>query len=485
MTLLLGILLRGNVWLQQRSIFLDEANLIQNYLEKSYAELFGHLDYQQYAPPLFSVIMKFVFQTFGVNELSAKAFPLLCGIGLLFAFYSLAQRLLSRFAAAFALLFVCFDKIFIDYATECKQYATDALITVTLLLLSQTIDFKSFNRQKAILWALIGSLAIGFSMPSIFVLASVGAYYIYQFWHTKNKAALWQIGSVGGFWLVQFAVYFLFVLKTDAQSDNLQNYHLQYFFAFPPLSMSDLSLLKTQVLGIIDRAIGITVLAAVLAILSFLIGVIHLWRTQKGRFLLLLLPIVLTLTASALHYYSLIARLILFLLPIFILLIFIGFDTILKKAPLPFSVIITIGFVATIIVQIQVLKPFEYFRNDYSELRDGLDFIKKEKRSDEVFFTSFGVTPVVRFYTQFHDHPYELDKLVLQDYVCCDPHLMENALIALHQKGERRIWLLGDQPTYESFTKFIESQHGMVVKKLEFYRGVALLYEIPLSNAKY
>ena len=93
-------------------------------------------------------------------------------------------------------------------------------------------------------------------------------------------------------------------------------------------------------------------------------------------------------------------------------------------------------------------------------------------------FTAHGVTPVMRYYTQYRDETYTFDKLVLQDYVCCDPNLFENALLELHKKGEKRIWLLGDQPTYGNFERFIESQNGQILKKYEFHRGVALLYEV-------
>jgi hypothetical protein len=478
LTLILGSILRGSVWLQQRSIFLDEANLMRNYIEKSYVALFGHLDYQQYAPPLFSVVMKFCFQIFGVNELSAKLFPLLCGVAMLFVFYRLSRHFLSPFATLFALLFVCFDKIFIDYSTECKQYATDAFIAVLLLLLSQMIDFKLFNQKKAMLWAAIGSVAIWFSMPSIFVLAGVGAFYLFSFWRNKDTKAMQQIVAVGTIWLIQFALYFYFILKTDAQSDNLQDYHRAYFLAFPPLSINDLNLFITQIGGIFDRAIGITFLAAATSLLCFALGIKQLWQTNRAAFFLLTLPIFLTLAASACHYYSLIARLILFFLPIFILIVFIGFDVVLQKSHLIFSTVLTVAFISTIVLQIQILNPFQRFTNDYSELREGLDFIKKEKKADEVLFATYGITPVVRFYTKDCDRPYIFENLVLQEYVCCDPNIVENALIDVQKKGAKRIWLLGDQPNHGDLDKLIEKQNGRVLKQFEFHRGVALLYEI-------
>lgn len=478
LTLFLGVILRGAVWLQQRSVFLDEANLIRNYIEKDYSALFGHLDYQQYAPPLFSVVTKFLLQVFGVNELSVRLFPLLCGVAMLFVFYDLARRFLSPFAALIAVLFVVFDKIFIDYATECKQYAIDALIAVTLLLLPQILDFKRFDKKQAVLWAMIGSLAIWFSMPAVFVLSGVSAYYLLLFYQNKNTKAMAQFGAVSLFWLIQFGVYFLLVLKTDAQSNNLQTFHKDYFFAFPPLSMAQFNLMIKQIGGIIDRSIGITFLATFVATISFIAGIKTLWQTNKAHFLLLLLPIVLTLAASSMYYYSLIGRLILFFLPIFILIVFMGLDHIVQKMPLIVSGILTVGFIATIVLQIQILNPFERFTNDYAELREGLDFIKKEKQADETVFIAYGMAPVVQYYTQFRDKPYTFDKLVLQKYICCDPNIVELDIKAIHQQGTKRLWLLYDQPDYSPMLDLIKKQNGQILKKQEFHRGVAVLYEV-------
>ena len=486
--LILGIILRGAVWLQQRSIFLDEANLIRNFVEKDYDELFGHLNYQQYAPPFFSVVVKFILQNFGINELTTKAFPLLCGTAMLPLFYTFGKRFLSPFSLFLAVLFISFGKVFIDYSTECKQYATDALIAVGLLLLAKTLDFKHFNRKTALLWGVVGSLSIWFSMPSVFILAGVGAYYFFIFFKDKNTKAMVEIVAVSSVWFFQFVIYFLLILKSDAASDNLQNFHKDYFFAFPPLSISDLNLLINQIAYIIDRFIGITYLAAICAIIGFSVGVRTLWRTNKAHFILLLVPILLTLIASALGYYSIITRLILFFMPSIILIIFIGLDHILhlkirqrtlSKIHFSGSVLLVIGFIATIILQIQILNPFTPFRNDYSELRDGLDFIEKEIQPNEAVFAYYVASPVVRFYVQHRDKPYRFEHLILQDYICCDPNLIELDIKAIHQKGVKRLWVLYDLTDYSPLLEIITKQNGQILKKFEFHRGVALLYEIP------
>ncbi len=479
LVLLLSALLRVVVWGQQRSIFLDEANLIRNYAEKSYAALFEHLAYQQYAPPLFSVMMKGVFSLWGINELSARFFPLLCGLGLLWAFYKLGNRFLSPFALLLAFFFIGLDKIFIDYATECKQYASDAFIAVLLLLSTQKISYPHFTLKSAFFWCITGSLAIWFSMSSVFVLAGVGAYYLYFFITEKNYIALRQFLMVGVLWVAQFAAYFLLVLKSDAQSSNLQLFHNDFFFAFPPHSLADCNVLIQQLGGILNSIFGKTVVAALLGTLGIAFGVWHLWKENKAHFLLLVVPIVFTLAASALHYYSIIVRLTLFFLPILLLIAFIGFDFLFKKMPTWATVCLVVLFIPTIALQQQLAAFAQPFRNSYSELRDGLAYIKKEQQPTEPVFIYYNASPVGYYYQSLHDKPYLFDRLILQSYRCCDADIVQQDLRALHQNGEKRLWLLYDQPDYRFLLDFIDLQKGKILKKYDFHKGVALLYEVP------
>jgi len=46
---------------------------VRNYVEKDYFQLLGHLDYNQYTPPLFSWLVKFSMDIFGMNEYTPTA----------------------------------------------------------------------------------------------------------------------------------------------------------------------------------------------------------------------------------------------------------------------------------------------------------------------------------------------------------------------------------------------------------------------------
>jgi hypothetical protein len=88
------------------------------------------------------------------------------------------------------------------------------------------------------------------------------------------------------------------------------------------------------------------------------------------------------------------------------------------------------------------------------------------------------------YYQSLHDKPYTLNNLILQSYRCCDADIVQQDLTALHQKGEKRIWLLYDQPDYRFLLDFIEQNQGQILKKYDFYRGMAMLYEVPDFSPK-
>lgn len=148
---LFGILLRLTVYMQQRSIVIDEASLIMNCVEHDYASLWGRLDYYQYCPPIFTTIVKSLIILGGNNELMARLFPLLAGIISLLLFYRLCWRFLSPIAAIFALAIASFSPYFLEYHVLCKQYASDGMVALLLISLHLHQEDTCFDLRKSII----------------------------------------------------------------------------------------------------------------------------------------------------------------------------------------------------------------------------------------------------------------------------------------------------------------------------------------------
>src|SRR5581483_9316501 len=128
----LGIGLRAVPMAQNRNLWIDEAMLALNLVERSPAGLLQPLGWNQGAPAGFLLLSKLAIETLGPSEVGLRLVAFLGSVLGLVAFAWLAPRLLPRPAAVFGLGLFAVSPYLISYAAECKQYSTDAAIAVGL-----------------------------------------------------------------------------------------------------------------------------------------------------------------------------------------------------------------------------------------------------------------------------------------------------------------------------------------------------------------
>ncbi|QJX46060.1 hypothetical protein HMJ29_03540 [Hymenobacter taeanensis] len=474
--LVVGVVLRGVIWAQQRSLYLDEANLLRNFTERSYLGLFRNLDYEQYSPPLFSVLIKGCLGLFGNNELSVRLVPVLASMFTLGLFFRQTQRWLAPPVAVFVLSFLAFGKVFIDYGTVCKQYATDGLAALALIEVAYYVGRGRFGAREAAIWVLVGCTSIWFSMPTVFVLAGIGIWYLLEAWQRQQwRAVGWVLGT-GLAWLLGFGVYYLLLLQTNVKSNYLQQYHHEMFLAFPPHNVEELQLLAKQVGELINKTVGKTALAAVLAILCFPLGLYQLLRRQRFLACVLLVPIAACLAASALHYYSLMSRLVLFMLPLLLLVLGYGAQWLARQHKGAAWGVAILGLVV-LANQQQLRYLGQAFQSDYADVRSALEYVAQHQQPGDAVFAYYNVAPVARYYTQEHTPGLPLANLTLQEPgslpTAQDP--FANGLLMLQQQGVRRIWIVYDRE--DEGPAHLAAAQGNIVARYPVYRGYALLYE--------
>lgn len=97
-------------------------------------------------PPLQFWITALLFELFGISELSARLFPVFCGIGTLLAVMLLARRFLSRPASCLAgLALLCFP-VFYEYSTKAMlDIPVTFLITLSILSFHQALDGRRYS----------------------------------------------------------------------------------------------------------------------------------------------------------------------------------------------------------------------------------------------------------------------------------------------------------------------------------------------------
>ena len=130
--LLLGFVFRIRQYLTGRSLWLDEAMLALNIVNRNFAGLFQPLDYDQGAPIGFLLVEKFINLMFGEHEFVLRLFPLIAGLASLVLFYLLLRKTTSGIGLLTGLGLFAVGPELIYYSSELKQYSVDVVVTIFL-----------------------------------------------------------------------------------------------------------------------------------------------------------------------------------------------------------------------------------------------------------------------------------------------------------------------------------------------------------------
>ncbi len=313
-----GLVLRLRAYVSGRSLWLDEAMLALNILQRDFWGLMKALDYEQGAPLGFLLLQKLFTTLAGDGELGLRLLPFLAGCATLILFPLALKRFLAAPGLLLALALLAFSPTLVYYSAENKQYMLDVALTLTIFWLAD-------SRRPWIL-AIFGALALWFSHPLIFTLAAVGlAGLIFE----RSRWRGWL--ATGAFWLTSFGLLYVVNLRGLSQNKFLLGYWQEFFPPFPPTFFWLGERLK-GLLGTFNSAglglqipfwLGLSLLAA---------GAFWLTR-QQGRAAAQIGGVfVFALAAAALGKYPLGGRMALFLLPLVAAVLGAGLDAFFAAA---------------------------------------------------------------------------------------------------------------------------------------------------------
>lgn len=395
-----GIFIRLYVYFQNRNLIIDEANVARNIFERGFIALLAPLDYQQYAPPGFLWAVKIFTVILGMGEKALRLYSLLCGLGAFYLLFRIIKELLPATARWYPLALFAFSPAFIRYSSELKQYMPDIFITLLLIWLALSINIlKKPAKQFALWWIVIGSIAVWFSMPSVFVLAGVGFYYGWECIKAKEYKKIIPLVMVSLVWAIQFGIYYFTILEPQANSDYLQNFHHYDFLFATPTKQEEwnhnwyvFSALMRQFEGLYPYVHDINT--------AFLIcGVIMLAWKGGAKFFLLIVPVLALGAAAALDQFSMMPRVSLFIIPVLILIISYGFaqfvylDNAILKNTLVFAAI----YASVCNIAYMQEKPFKY-----EELTTGMKFMQEHDLPSPAISVYHSSVPAFVYYTTIH-----------------------------------------------------------------------------------
>ena len=401
----LGVLLRIAQYLANRSLWVDEAWLSLNLIERPLTALTKPLDFQQAAPAGFLLIEGLVTKAFGYSEYALRLFPLACGLISIPAFAWLARRILSTAAAPFAvLLFVVADGL-IYYSSEVKPYETDVAVAVCLLGAGILLAEEECGRTRALLIAVGGLVLVTLSFPALFVVAAVAGVLTVRLLfngrrHLLSPASLpvllWGSAAIGT------AIFGLTRGRLVRESFGDSGRFLGVGGSSSPLHA--LNVMGTG----IATAIGFPQHRPFshvekLALLCALVGAFVLLRRNRTTFWMLIAPFALLLGASAAHAYPILERTELFLVPVVVLFIAEGVVQIVRWFRGPARVVAAL-VLPTLLVAGPVWLAGERLIHPRTneEMRPVLEFVRDHWRPGDTLYVHYGAQYALLYYEECH-----------------------------------------------------------------------------------
>lgn len=167
-----GLLLAGvitRIHLLDRSLWLDEAWVANSIRSPSLQQAIYYDGWLQTTPPLFIVLSRLITVFIGTSNVAFRALPALAGIVSVLLFAFIALRFLKSGFAMIAILLFVFSPRVILYSQSVKQYSTDVLSTIILLVLGSLYIEKRDDRSFYLLLAAFAVLSF-FSYPAMLFL---------------------------------------------------------------------------------------------------------------------------------------------------------------------------------------------------------------------------------------------------------------------------------------------------------------------------
>lgn len=173
--ILAGAAARAWALSQRGSLWLDEAELALSVMTRSFGALAQPLDWGQVAPVGYLWLERAVAGHAEVPDRWLRIVPWCAGVALPWLLWQLGRRMVGTGVGALSAVTAAGSLLALRYSTEAKPYATDAAVAAVLLLIAW--EASRSPQVMARWWVLAAGavLAVTLSIPSVFVIAAIGA----------------------------------------------------------------------------------------------------------------------------------------------------------------------------------------------------------------------------------------------------------------------------------------------------------------------
>lgn len=470
--ILLGIYIRVLFFSYVRPFWNDESALAINVIGRNFFELFLPLDLNQTAPPLFACLSKFCGYFIKQSEFAFRFVPLLSSIISIPVFFLLCRNFCrNKIGNIFALMLFSFNYQIVYYAQEFKQYSSDILIFMLILLSYFYIDIKTVKKSALIAFGCVFGIALWGSYTSVFAILTLSvALVIKNFDDFKD---IWKN------YLYCFVPFGVFLSLFWAFKQNLNNsFYLHIFWqdGFLNWNLSNLPKLVNDNL----HFYFVNFANKIFIYITLVIGCGGLlFRLKNKSYYLILLSIMFAFLLSYFHIYPLYNRVSLYLSPLLFIVMAMAFDlsveeTIklkgVKKVLTVFlGVISAFVFLHFCTNYFHLLKIKILDKQFYIEATPQLLKIAEGKMKKEDYLYVSAMSSInYRFYSNFYD----IDNVIVETFPAYDIELYRRVFNKL-QSGRTYYLIMthsGDKMLeFNNLVNFIQSQRDVEIISDESY----------------
>ena len=435
---LIGVFLRFYQYIADRSLWIDEAMLAINFIQRSYLGLQKELLYAQAAPFGFLLLEKLVVNLLGSSEYALRLVPLAAGLTAIPSLAIVSKKFGSALFSLVAASLFSFSPFLIYYSSEVKQYSSDVLLSLLILWAALKCLEPGAKRRAFIIFGVLSSLAAWFSHPALFEFA--GLWLALALFHLlrKERGKLPWLAGAGLLWAANLALAYLVFLRYTQTNPIVFNYWRNSFAPLPP--WLDFQWYPQAFYDLLINPLGLP--GGILTVAVALIGIGSLGFKKPFHLLLLVLPLLGTLAASALHIYPFRGRVLLFLVPAVLLIIATGLEQVwsFSKGSSKFAgSLVTLGLIIFLLFD-QVAAAAKNVQDPPmgENMKAILVWIQAKARQSDSIYVFHGAEPAYSYYAPRFGLKFK--NTVRNSATITDPakYLQEIAVL----KGRPRVWVV-------------------------------------------
>lgn len=489
--LLAGAILALVQYFWNRSLWIDEAFLALNVIEKNHSELLKPLDYVQVAPILFLQIEKIFSELIPNSEFGLRLFPLICYLFSLVLFYKIIKSIHQNpYTIIFSLSLFVFNATLIYYSSEVKQYMTDVFVLTSIYYLILK-EYKK-ERYKYICLGIVGTISIFLSNVACIILFSAGLYLLFDIYLNKKKDLHYLI-IISFIWITSFLLYYLlFILDHPSMSQQIAAFS-SYPYAFMPLK--PLSIQFYKFFWLIGKTITcglfrFTIVGGIIISILTVIGLFGLIRKRNiGIIILAITPFFIHLLLSSFYFYPVQKRTLLYISVCICIVCSFGFNQLINillsywKVETSKLLAICIPLFVIFLMCFYIIKvgfPFVV----HSETKGGINFIKQNiQNNDKIYVINCDATVPFQYYKKISYLKIEANNVIIENDLYLDSIKYADKLCQL----SGRIWfLLGTDIEGDKKIKFLKNYFKSKDKNViqEFHTVNTDVYLYDKGNTK-